>query len=370
MLPAWRQPDMILLLQYSAGGTRGGERYTGRFHAFIKSRFNGVEPSTLQARPAEFNSIIRHARVSLKAVKLERPALIVTDISSGARNLYAVSWAKKHGSKLLLIIQERRTTYRYKSTLSKWLIHYFEDRLIGLADIILVNSKYIAAYAAKRADRNAKVILAYPGLEINTGHDNSSLEHHSDINLLAVGECTEPRKGIRYLLEAMPLLSGLPVKLHLAGGYSKDAPFYKTLMEIIERNSLGERIVFHGYLSREKLADLYGETDIFVLPSLSEGYGMVLAEALVFGLPIVASKVAAIPELVDDGINALLVRPRDPQALASAIRKLAVDSDLRIRMRKANFIRAANLPTWGDFELTLEKELVPIITKLTGIKAK
>jgi glycosyltransferase involved in cell wall biosynthesis len=361
---------MILFLQYSAGGTRGGERYTGRFHAFIKSRFNGVEPSTLQARPSEHNSIIRHSRASLKAVKLTQPALIITDISSGARNLYAVSWAKKHGSKLLLIIQERRTTYRYKSTLSKWLIHYFEDRLIGLADIILVNSKYIADYAAKRADRNANVIVAYPGLEIDTGHDNSTIEPHSDINLLAVGECTEPRKGIRYLLEALPTLSDLPLRLHLVGGYSKDSEHFNVLQDIITCNHLGSRVIFHGYLERDRLAELYKQADIFVLPSLSEGYGMVLAEALVFGLPVVASKVAAIPEMVDDGINALLVCPKDPEALASAIRKLAVDSDFRIRMRKANIIRAASLRTWGDFELTLERELVPIITKLTGIKAK
>ncbi len=352
---------------------RGGELYTAHLHSFLKREFGSVEPSEFQPRPLEFRSIIRHALASLKLVKSKRPSLLITDISSGARNIMAARWAIRHGLKLMIIVQERRTNYRFKSALSKRLIHKLEDHLIGLADIVLVNSRYIAEYAAKRNKKEGNVVVCYPGLETTwekPGDNTSSpRDPNAPLNLLAVGEFTEPRKGIRYLLKALTGLTDLKPLLHLAGMVSENDPDFLMLKEIIDRNNLGDRVAFHGFLDRQRLSELYQKTDIFVLPSLSEGYGMALAEALSFGLPIVASDVAAIPEMVEDGINALLVKPKNPRALAEAIRKLAADPALQNRMRRANLTRAATLPTWDDFNTTLKRDLVPLIEKLTGLKA-
>jgi glycosyltransferase involved in cell wall biosynthesis len=364
---------MILFLQYSAGGMRGGERYTKSLHSFMKRKYKAVEPLEFQPRPADFRSIVRHSFASLKLVKAKKPSLLILDVSSGARNILAARWAQRKGIRLLVIIQERRMSYRYNTILSKWLIRRLEDYLIGLADILLVNSRYIAKYAKERAGKRANIIICYPGLEMtcgNQGPDNSSSRGAAGIlNLLAVGECTEPRKGVKYLLMALNMLPDLNPLLHLAGEFSENNPHFHELKGIIDRYNLRDRVIFHGFLDRLKLSELYRQADIFVLPSLSEGYGMALAESLSFGLPIVASNVAAIPEMVEDGINALLVRPKDPQALASAIRKLAEDSALRNRMRQANRARATTLPTWNDFDATLERELVPVIEKLKSPEA-
>jgi glycosyltransferase involved in cell wall biosynthesis len=366
--------NLILFLQFSAGGQRGGELYTNRLHTFLKRKFVYVEPQELQPRPPEFRSIVRHAMASLRQVKSKYPSLLICDVSSGARNILAARTAKRHGSKLLVIAQERRTSYRFKSVFSKWLIHHCEDYLFGLADIVLVNSLYIADYAAGRISRRANIIICYPGLEIacerTSSNRLSSTGPNRHLNLLAVGEFTEPRKGMKYLLEALALLSDLNLTLHLAGGYSENKSHLLLLKRIIDRNNLGGRVIFHGFLDRRNLSELYQNSDIFILPSLSEGYGIALAEALTFGLPVVASNVAAIPEMVKDGVNALLVRPKDPPALASAIRRLAADQSLRDRMRENNLARAATLPTWSDFDTTLDRELVPMIEKITGLKAK
>jgi glycosyltransferase involved in cell wall biosynthesis len=364
---------MILFLQHSAGGMRGGELYHYHLHSFLTRKFDCVEPPRLQPRPAEFRSIMRHSLASLKLVKAVKPSLLITDVSSGARYIMAAKSVKLAGNKLVIIIQERRTSYRFKNVFSKWLVHKFEDYMISLADILVVNSRYIAEYAKKRSKKEASIVVCYPGLELTSGkhsaNDPPTNQIDDHLNLLAVGECAEPRKGIRYLLEALPQLADLNPVLHLAGGYSEKDPLFIALKEIIDRNELENRVIFHGFLDRPSLSALYQMSEIFVMPSLSEGYGMAMAEALSFGLPVVASNVGAIPEMVEDGVNALLVKSKDSQMLASAIRRLAGDQELRDRMRQENLARAATLPTWSDFDSTLERELVPLIEDLTNLYA-
>ena len=90
------------------------------------------------------------------------------------------------------------------------------------------------------------------------------------------------------------------------------------------------KVVFHGFIKdKAKLARLFRRADIFVLPSVNEGFPIVLMEAMSFGLPIVATTVAGIPELVKDGETGILVPPRDPQALADAIARSIESPDLR-----------------------------------------
>ena len=361
---------MILFLEYSAGGQRGGEQFTRHLHSLIRSRFSRVEPAEIPLRPRELGDIIMHARISLRNVKSLKPALVVIDISSGARNILAARWVKRHGGKVMIIVQGTRQTYRFNNIFARKFVLGCENHLLGLADIVFSNSQYIADYARSRSARLARIIICHPGVDIPI--ENSKSEKGSDhfLEMLAVGECTEPRKGIKYLLEALAHLSDIPIKLHLAGGYSMESHHYKVLRNILEDHHLNENVIFHGFLDRENLNRLYRKSDIFVMPSLSEGYGLALAEALSFGLPIVASNVAAIPEMISDGVNGFLVSPKNPQELASAIRKMASDSALRLRFRHDNLEQARRLPTWSDFEAKLDSELVPAIEQITGMKKK
>lgn len=97
---------------------------------------------------------------------------------------------------------------------------------------------------------------------------------------------------------------------------------------------LPEGVTFHGLLPREALARLYGAATIFVLPTLREAFGLSLLEAMSFGLPVVASRVEAIPEIVADGETGLLVPPRDAGALGAALAEL-LDDPARARQMGA-----------------------------------
>ena len=107
--------------------------------------------------------------------------------------------------------------------------------------------------------------------------------------------------------------------------------------------------------------EFYRRAHVLEAPSRFEGYGMVVAEAFCYGLPVIASEVGALPELVVHEQNGLLVPPANPVVLAGSIRRLAEDRSLRARMSETNFERAKSLPDWTDFEATLERNLVPLI---------
>jgi glycosyltransferase involved in cell wall biosynthesis len=102
------------------------------------------------------------------------------------------------------------------------------------------------------------------------------------------------------------------------------------LRELADRNSLKDRVKFLGW--RDDVNEIMSLFDIFVLPSLNEGMGRVLVEAMAAGRPVIASKVGGIPDLIKDGQNGFLVAPGDEQSLANRIKLLIEDRQLAHRM--------------------------------------
>jgi colanic acid/amylovoran biosynthesis glycosyltransferase len=95
------------------------------------------------------------------------------------------------------------------------------------------------------------------------------------------------------------------------------------------------QVRFEGAVGRECIAEYYRRADAFCLPSFAEGVPVVLMEAMAMELPVVATDVMGVRELVDDGVNGILVRPSRPDLLADAIDRLASNADLRRRLGAA-----------------------------------
>jgi glycosyltransferase involved in cell wall biosynthesis len=267
---------------------------------------------------------------------------------------------------VLVVIQGQRVTYRYRSFLLSLLAQRCENSMLRHADIVLANSRYTAELALQKGKGNPAVVIAPPGLEITpaeSGTNNDKAWTATTLRLLFVGECA-PRKGLTYLVQSLSKLRGVDFQLDIAGRYSRDDPYFKQIQQIITARQLDDRITWLGFVRHPQLRARLLDCDVFVCPSLSEGFGMAVAEAIACGRPIVAAKVGAIPELVDHGRNGLLVEPADPASLASAIDQLAKNPSLRRSMSRANAAKAPTLPTWDRFRQTLESQLAPAIEKL------
>jgi phosphatidylinositol alpha-1,6-mannosyltransferase len=131
------------------------------------------------------------------------------------------------------------------------------------------------------------------------------------------------RKRMGDLLEAAALLrEGIPdLQVRIVG----KGPEWEALRAQRARLGLAPAVALLGDLTAQELFEAYANADVFCLPSVQEGFGIVFLEAMVSGLPIVACRAAAVPEVVLDGHTGLLAAPRDPAALARALRALIAD---------------------------------------------
>ena len=144
-----------------------------------------------------------------------------------------------------------------------------------------------------------------------------------------------PIKGVTYLVKAMAeVVQRHPHSLLvLVGKGDEKGEEEIKLREQVENLGLADKVRFLGW--RSDVDEVMGCFDIFVLPSLNEGMGRVLVEAMAAGLPIAASRVGGIPDLVKDGQNGILVPPADASSLAKAISDLLTDKEERNRMGEA-----------------------------------
>jgi glycosyltransferase involved in cell wall biosynthesis len=156
--------------------------------------------------------------------------------------------------------------------------------------------------------------------------------------ILNVG-AMQKRKNIARLVEAFATVDR-SWKLVLAGSAGYGA---KDILRAIERSPARERIAVLGYVTPEDLAAWYGRAMIFAFPSLDEGFGMPLLEAMTAGIPIVTSDRSALPEVAGDA--ALLVDPESTEALGQALRELTQKDDLRAELAQRGEARA-QLFTW------------------------
>jgi glycosyltransferase involved in cell wall biosynthesis len=148
-----------------------------------------------------------------------------------------------------------------------------------------------------------------------------------------------PRKDTRSLLAAVPRLRARhpDLTVRVVGG----GPELPRLAALVERLGIGAGVRLLGPLpTDEAVRQEYRDATVFCLASRQEGFGMVLLEAMAAGLPIVACRSGAVPEVVTDGETALLVPPGDPEALAEALLALLADPDRRRRMAEAGRERA------------------------------
>lgn len=164
---------------------------------------------------------------------------------------------------------------------------------------------------------------------------------------LAVGGI-EPRKGSVHLLAALAAVSGAAA-LAVVGGHSfQDYDAYRdaALAGLPALGlELGRDVVLLGTVPDDELPEWYGAAGALVFPSLKEGWGLAVLEAMSSGLPVIATDIPVLREYLTHGEDALLVPPADPERLADAMRSVLVDADLRARLAE-NGRAVAGRYTW------------------------
>jgi glycosyltransferase involved in cell wall biosynthesis len=214
--------------------------------------------------------------------------------------------------------------------------------LAQAAAVIVTSATTARTLAGEFAVPPSKITVAEPG----TDPAPRAVSRGGTVRLLAVG-MVSPRKGYGLLVAALSELAALDWRVDIAGATDRDAQATAKLRDAIASAGLSGRVTLLGALPEAELARLYGEADVLVSPSLYEGYGMALAQAMARGLPIVASTGGAAAETVPEQAG-LKVPPGDVPALGDALARMIADADLRRRCGDASWAAGQRLPRWSD----------------------
>ena len=191
-----------------------------------------------------------------------------------------------------------------------------------------------------------QVAVVAPGTHKPAGLRERGPADDGALQLLSVGTIT-PRKGHVLLVDALADLRDLSWQLICIGSLERDPTAAAQLRDRIADHGLQDRITLLGEQPPERLALAFQQAQVFVLPSYHEGYGMVFAEALAHGLPVVSTTAGAIVDTVPAKAS-LLVPPGDVTALREALRQVITDASLRTRLTQAAQTVAGTLPDWTE----------------------
>jgi len=278
-------------------------------------------------------------------------------------DIYAGLAVAQLGERGPLLVSTRHNDDRFFLNPFVGIVHYL---ISARQNLIIAISDHIAHFTVARGVRHpARVRRVYHGLEppVTRALEREGQRIRAELGIgpdaFLVGNVGRLalQKGQRHLIGAMPALLERVPRAHAVIAGAGDLEEF--LRDLAEETGVAERV--HVLGPRKDVPALMHAMDVFAMPSIWEGFGLVLLEAMAAGRPIVASRVATIPEVVLDGQTGLLVPAGDPLALAEALAQLANQPALAARMGEAGRERVQHQFSLekmvGDTEL-LYRELV------------
>lgn len=246
----------------------------------------------------------------------------------------------------------------YDNTVSK-LIFLAVDHIVSLTKR---DAEYLISIGAKR--EGISVIPNGVDMEVFSGRgDGVSFKERYHVDgkvVLFVGRLSR-EKGLRYLLDAMPdVLKGVPDALLVLVG--EDFGILDKLKMQATQLGIHRKVRFIGPLFGSELLDAYGASDVFVLPSMVEGFSVSLLEAIAMGKPIVATNTGAAPDLISDGVNGFLIEPRNKGQITEAVIRLCQDEKLAKKMGKMNESIATKY-SWNNTVQEIERVYEKVVTE-------
>ena len=231
--------------------------------------------------------------------------------------------------------------YQYESQdrllIRRWINGWIERFHLMFATEIVTSSEYSKREIESLGICDRRINVFYPGLDrdkfINlppTTEDIGKRKILCIANYIA-------RKGALYLIDAFARIPQNEFTLHLVGRADKESFYYQKILNRVKQLGIEKIVVFHDGQEQENIKYLYSTSDIFVLPSLKETFGIVLVEAMHYKLPIITTNISAMPDLVKDGENGLLVPPQNSEAIANALKTLMTEPELRKQMGERGY---------------------------------
>ena len=302
-----------------------------------EARKNGLKDITISSLVRRIDPVrdLRALFAICKLVKREKPAIVHTHTyKAGILGCWA---AKMAGVPIIIHTPHGHIFFGHFSPLVTNFFMMIEKLTAGIVDrMVALTEGERRDYIACSVANPEKMVTIHSGVnmdrfmkvKVNTERKKRSLGLNPEAPVVGAVGWLLPIKGPLYLLRAMGEIWQNHPDIHLV--YVGKGDLEEDVKREASRTGVSDKVKFLGW--RDDIPEIMQVLDIFVLPSLNEGMGRVLVEAMASGKPIVASNVGGIPDLVKDGQNGFLVGPGDVNGLSLAMKKLIEDEELRVKM--------------------------------------
>lgn len=312
--------------------TRGGMRPTKREVVdgitIYRPPFAPIYPFHVHLHGLFVNRLVRELEGEIDVIHLHSP--LVPPIITNIPKLVTFH------SSIWFVIKIKKVTnfYSLLMKLQAPVSYNIEQNLILNASKIAAVSTLVADHLNQYPIQVKNISVVYNGVDVNLfgKKTNNFSGKNGNIRVLTVGRLA-PGKGIEDFIKAALIVNKTnpEIEFFIAG----EGILRKTISEMITRFRMESSIKLLGQIwNRQDIVNLYQSSHIFVLPSYHEGLPTVVLEAMAAGLPVIATKVGGVPDLIQDGLNGLLILPGEVNKLAEKILYLAEDRILRNKIGK------------------------------------
>jgi len=228
-----------------------------------------------------------------------------------------------------------------------------EQRLLAGLDGAFATSRFLRDEMIRRGMASDRIGICRPGVETAVSSRTSRTSGHmhpstgGSVRLLTVANWTAT-KGHLFLLSVLEGLADLSWTWVIIGDVSSEPSVYREFRRRLRESTLKDRVSVRGVLEPVETRLAFSSSDLFVCASIMESYGMVFAESLAAGVPVVGNRVGGVPEAVEDGVTGLLCPPGDTARWRETLRRLISDPELRTRLSQAAAQRRDAPITWAQ----------------------
>ena len=327
------------------------------FNTLGKNHIIAVTDEFLGIKNNTFEKIISYWK---KWKKIAEADVIVAP-SSNRRLCFFLNFLRRKNRKITIMVIHHHFAYLTfkKYSIKRLLTKFYEMNILKAADIIVTPGQYAYDMTCRYFEKDK---VFFTGVPISKKETESS--RHEQGMLVFLGNVI-PRKGIHYLIEALGNVTS-DYHMLIAGDYS-NKKYYSKLISLAKKNGSIKNIEFLGRISDEQKEKLLQKAYVFVFPTLNEGYGIVMLEAMGHGVPVIAFNNSSVPYIVEHKKNGLLVKNRDVNDLAEKISYVLNNSDSVSCMGEYALRTYENAETVDEYKDKI-RELYTLIVEISKNK--
>lgn len=271
-----------------------------------------------------------------------------------------------HSLSSLILDAEKPSTFKrlFDRGENNYVIKYLERSILNRSDIVIANSLYTKKTLC--ADdtfsvKDTRIVVIPNGASMLCPNPLQKEEEYVIRKRLGLGNYPillfvgrlVPRKGLNFLIQAIKILNkdGIQAKLIVVGDGSERLTYINLVTEL----NLNDQVIFTGFIDDNLLGKLYNISDIVAIPSINEPFGIVVLDAMMAGKPIVTFNSGAIPEILENNVNGILVTPEDPIAFSEAILKYLSNPEMAQIIGKKNLEEVLSRYSWREYAEELDR---------------